>query len=132
MPPIPKVNEQNKSPLKSSKNFVKENINKIINSLPICPRRYVVLDRKGNKFLIDGSGLQKDFICKKSIDKNSIKTVCSILILQNYGKIPKYLRIRQTSNEPFICDQSEDDAMILLPPEQRLRLMNGNALSLQF
>jgi len=53
--------------LKSSKDFIQENINKIRNSLPICPQRYIVSDRKGNKFLIDGSGLQKDFIYKKVI-----------------------------------------------------------------
>jgi hypothetical protein len=64
MPPIPKVTNQNKNP---TKNFIQENINKIINSLPICPRRYMVSDRKGNKFLINGSGLQKDFIYKKVI-----------------------------------------------------------------
>ncbi len=64
MPPIPKVTNRNKNP---TKNFIQENINKIINSLPICPRRYMVSDRKGNKFLIDGSGLQNDFIHKKVI-----------------------------------------------------------------
>jgi len=65
MPPIPKFTEQNKTKLKPSKNFIKENITKIINSLPINPRQYIVSDRKGNKFLINGSGLQKDFINKK-------------------------------------------------------------------
>jgi len=67
MPPIPKFNKQNRNELKSSKDFIQENINKIRNSLPICPQRYIVSDRKGNKFLIDGSGLQKDFIYKKVI-----------------------------------------------------------------
>jgi hypothetical protein len=62
MPPIPKVTEEHKHP---SKNFITENKNKIINSLPVRPHRYIVSDRKGNKFLIDGSGLQKDFIYKK-------------------------------------------------------------------
>jgi hypothetical protein len=67
MPPIPKLNKQNRNELKSSKDFIQENINKIRNSFPLCPRRYIVSDRKGNKFLIDGSGLQKDFIHKKVI-----------------------------------------------------------------
>jgi hypothetical protein len=62
---IPKFTEQEKTKLKPSKNFIKENITKIINSLPINSRRYIVSDRKGNKFLINGSGLQKDFINKK-------------------------------------------------------------------
>jgi hypothetical protein len=70
MPPIPKVNKQDGNESKSSKNFIKENINKIVNCLPTCPRRYIVSDRKGNKFLIDGSGLQKDFIYKKVIKQN--------------------------------------------------------------
>lgn len=65
MPPIPKLNPQDKNELKPLKNFIQENKTKIINSLPICPRRYIVSDRKGNKFLINGSGLQKDFINKK-------------------------------------------------------------------
>ncbi|CAF3903761.1 unnamed protein product [Rotaria sp. Silwood2] len=109
MPPIPKVNQQdNKNHLeKSSKNFVEENINKIKNSLPICPRRYVVSDRKGNKFLIDGSGLQKDFIYKK-----------------NYGKIPHYLETRKIIHEQLHCN-SEDNSMITLPPEERLSLINN-------
>jgi hypothetical protein len=67
MPPIPKPIEPNKNQLKSSKNFLKENINKIRNFFPINPRRYIVSDRKGNKFLMNGSGLQKDFIYKKVI-----------------------------------------------------------------
>jgi len=67
MPPIPKPIEPNKNQLKLSKNFLKENINKIRNSFPINPRRYIVSDRKGNKFLMNGSGLQKDFIYKKVI-----------------------------------------------------------------
>ncbi len=73
MPPIPKLNPQDKNELKPLKNFIQENKTKIINSLPICPRRYIVSDRKGNKFLIDGSGLQKDFIYKKV--NTSIQTV---------------------------------------------------------
>ncbi|CAF3348189.1 unnamed protein product [Rotaria sp. Silwood1] len=109
MPPIPKVNQQdNKNQLeKPLKNFVEENINKIKNSLPICPRRYVVSDRKGNKFLIDGSGLQKDFIYKK-----------------NYGKIPRYLEARKLVHEQSNCN-SEDSSMIVLPPEERLSLINN-------
>jgi hypothetical protein len=67
MPPIPKLTHQDKNELKPSKDYIQENKTKIINSLPICPRRYIVSDRKGNKFLIDGSGLQKDFIYKKVI-----------------------------------------------------------------
>jgi len=65
MPSIPKVNEQNPMNSYSSKNFIRENITKMINSSPKSPRRFVVSDRNGNKFLIDGSGLQKDFIYKK-------------------------------------------------------------------
>jgi hypothetical protein len=67
MPPIPKQTEENKTKLNPSKNFIKENINKILNSFPIYPRRYIVSDRKGNKYLVNGSGLQKDFIYKKVI-----------------------------------------------------------------
>ncbi|CAF0731417.1 unnamed protein product [Rotaria sordida] len=109
MPPIPKVNQQdNKNQIeKSSKNFIEENINKMKNSLPICPRRYIVSDRKGNKFLIDGSGLEKDFIYKK-----------------NYGKTPRYLEARKIVHEQSHC-HSEDNSMIMLPPEERLSLINN-------
>ena len=65
MPPIPKETNRNCYQLKPRKNFIRENINQIIQSIPTCPRRFIVSDRKGNKFLIDGSGLQKDFIYKK-------------------------------------------------------------------
>ena len=83
MPSIPKVDKQNSNELKSSKNFIKENINKIMNSLPTCPRRYIVSDKKGNKFLINGSGLQKDYIYKKVIFKflkkrGSIRLLCNL------------------------------------------------------
>lgn len=66
LPPIPKLDQQQKS-LSIEKDFIRENITKINNSLPTCPRRFVVSDRKGNKYLIDGSGLQKDFILKKVV-----------------------------------------------------------------
>ena len=67
MPPIPKVIKSNQNESKSSKNYIQENIDKIRNSLPTCPRPYIVSDRKGDKYLVDGSGLQKDFIYKKVI-----------------------------------------------------------------
>lgn len=82
MPPIPKVTDRNCHQLKPRKNFIRENINQIIQSLPTCPRRYIVSDRKGNKFLIDGSGLQKDFIFKKVTTENRIITsTCASLSL---------------------------------------------------
>lgn len=68
LPPIPKADQQRLKPLRTGKDYIRENIAKITTSLPICPRRYIVSDRKGNKFLIDGSGLQKDFIYKKVLD----------------------------------------------------------------
>ena len=67
MPPIPKVPDRTCREFIPRKNFIRENINQMIHSLPRCPRRYVVSDRKGNKYLINGSGLQKDFIHKKVI-----------------------------------------------------------------
>ncbi|UJR33799.1 hypothetical protein I4U23_021224 [Adineta vaga] len=69
MPPIPKMIKSNTFDSRiSSKNYVKENINQMKNSLPKYPRRYMVSDRKGNKFLMNGSGLQKEFIYKKNYD----------------------------------------------------------------
>ncbi|CAF3369563.1 unnamed protein product [Rotaria socialis] len=109
MPPIPRLSKQNdRNKLeKPSKNFIEYNIDQMKNSLPICPRRYVVLDRKGNKFLIDGSGLQKDFIYKK-----------------NYGKIPRYLEARKIYDEPSNSNFT-DNSIILIPPEERLCLINN-------
>ncbi|CAF0881391.1 unnamed protein product [Adineta steineri] len=103
MPPIPKLNPQNKNQYKLTKNYIEENINKIKNSLSTSPRRYIVSDRKGNKYLIDGSGLQKDFIHKK-----------------NYGQIPSYLQTYKISD----CN-SKDNSMISMPAEERLCLIDN-------
>lgn len=76
MPPIPKYLKETKTKINPSKNFLKENKNKIKNSLPNNPRQYIVSDRKGNKYLINGSGLEKDFIYKKVIyNKNLSKII---------------------------------------------------------
>lgn len=46
-----------------------------MNTSPVCPRRYITSDRKGNKFLIDGSGLQKEYILKKVNQRSTIEIV---------------------------------------------------------
>lgn len=96
MPTIPKVNwSQNRNELeKSSKNFIEENITRMKNSLPKCPARYVVSDRKGNKFLIDGSGLQKDFICRKVMLRFNICRCYTFIfrVMVEYHVISKHVK----------------------------------------
>ncbi|CAF1052757.1 unnamed protein product [Adineta ricciae] len=105
MPPIPKPN---KLQSKLSKDHVQENIIHIKNSLPKCSRRYIVSDRKGNKFLIDGSGLQKEFIYKRV----------------NYGRIPSYLRAYKTCQQPPSCDSNEN-SMQLISSEEHFSLIES-------
>lgn len=80
MPSIPKLIKETKNPINPSKNFIKENKTEIINSSPFNPRRYIVSDRKGNKYLINGSGLEKNFIYKKVIKNKNIHTNLSFIL----------------------------------------------------
>ncbi|CAF1135363.1 unnamed protein product [Didymodactylos carnosus] len=100
---------------KTKKDFIKENICKAVQSKPSCPKRYVVSDRKGNKYLIDGSGLQKEFICKKT-----------------YGEVPCYITARkkclhqmreQYQNE--MHERTNRHVMKILPMEERQSLINN-------
>ena len=78
LPPIPKVDRRDA--MKPCKDFIRENITNVIHRESSRPRRYIVSDRRGTKFLIDGSGLQKEFIHKKASDPFSSKPSLEIFL----------------------------------------------------
>ena len=69
-PPVPRVDEMPVMGMRTNKNFITQNAVENIMAVPKKPERAMVDSRKGNKQLLEPSGLEPVFLQKKVVKTN--------------------------------------------------------------
>lgn len=114
-PPVPKHDEKPIMGLKTEKNFITQNAVQNIMSVPKKPEKNYVDTRKGDKHLLDPSGLEPKYIKKKE-----------------FGDVPTYLTKRkeeiaraQAEYDAYVADSFRRGAMAQLGEEERAAILKG-------
>merc|ERR1712226_902640 len=114
-PAVPKRDERPIMGLKTTKNFITQNAVENIMSVPKQPNKNFVDTKKGDKHLLDPSGLEPKFIHKK-----------------DFGETPSYLAQRkeeiqraQEEYDAYVADHFRRGAMKQLPEEDRQAILKG-------
>lgn len=114
-PPIPCKKDAPLMGLKSNKNFVTENALENVTALPRKPTKIYCDTRKGDKHLLQPSGLEPNYIQK-----------------MNYGEVPPYLKKReeemkkaQEQYDAYISEHVKQGAMKHLSEEERESILAG-------
>jgi hypothetical protein len=114
-PPVPRVDEMPVMGMRTNKNFITQNAVENIMAVPKKPERAMVDSRKGNKQLLEPSGLEPVFLQKKE-----------------YGKTPLYLEKRkeeiqraQEDYDAYVSEHLKRGAMRKLTDYERDAIISG-------